>query len=53
MQMTKFQQALVGNPDLASSLKPEDTPLPDDYEVWEEYERSKTRYQQDTREYVS
>ena len=31
--------------------KVEDLPLPDDYEVWEEYERLKTEHQREAREY--
>ena len=46
-----FAEKVAKDPALAESKTAEDLPMPGDYDAWQEYERSKARYQQECREY--
>ena len=51
MRQAKYNKAASEDAKFAEEKKVEDIPLPDDIEVWEEYEREKVKYQKAARNY--
>ena len=51
MRKAAYLEKVAENPAFAEATKEDDLPLPGDYEAWEEYERLRAQYQQDSREY--
>ena len=51
MRQARYNEAAARDPKFAEEKKADDLPLPDDIEVWEEYERLKVKYQKEARDY--
>ena len=51
MRQARYNEAASRDPKYAKEKKIDDVPVPDDIEVWEEYERLKVGYQKESRDY--
>ena len=51
MRQARYNEAAARDPKFAEEKNADDLPLPDDIEVWEEYERLKVKYQKEARDY--